>query len=99
MGNQADVVQRPEAWKEAIRPTTRAMLVETITNPLMRVPRLRECRELVLSDHGLGHLDGQAVHADGVRDEPRAGVQVTFDRVRGRFEHTLFQRFVETADV
>lgn len=34
--------QRPGTWKEAIRPSTRMFLVETITNPLMRVPRLEE---------------------------------------------------------
>lgn len=40
---------RPETWKAALRPGTKMFLVETITNPLMRVPRLREvaafCRE------------------------------------------------------
>ena len=34
--------QRPETWKPALRPATRVFLVETITNPLMRVPPLRE---------------------------------------------------------
>ncbi len=34
--------QRPETWRAAARPSTKAFLVETITNPLMRVPRLRE---------------------------------------------------------
>jgi cystathionine gamma-synthase/cystathionine gamma-lyase/cystathionine beta-lyase len=34
--------QRPESWSRAVRPNTRLFLVETITNPLMRVPRLRE---------------------------------------------------------
>lgn len=33
---------RPEAWAAAKRPETRAFLVETIANPLMRVPRLDE---------------------------------------------------------
>jgi cystathionine gamma-synthase/cystathionine gamma-lyase/cystathionine beta-lyase len=32
--------QRPGTWAKALRPTTRAILVETITNPLMRVPDL-----------------------------------------------------------
>ncbi|MBI3450448.1 MAG: PLP-dependent transferase, partial [Acidobacteria bacterium] len=32
----------PGAWAKARRPTTRLFLVETIANPLMRVPRLRE---------------------------------------------------------
>ncbi|HEU4402934.1 MAG TPA: PLP-dependent transferase [Candidatus Polarisedimenticolia bacterium] len=34
--------QKPESWKAAVRPTTRLILVESITNPLMRVPRLAE---------------------------------------------------------
>lgn len=34
--------RRPETWQAALRPTTRLFLVETIANPLMRVPRLRE---------------------------------------------------------
>jgi cystathionine gamma-synthase/cystathionine gamma-lyase/cystathionine beta-lyase len=29
--------QRPETWKPGLRPNTKAMLVESITNPLMRV--------------------------------------------------------------
>ena len=33
---------RPETWEAARTPRTRAILVETITNPLMRVGRLRE---------------------------------------------------------
>ncbi len=38
--------QRPESWKAALRPETKLFLVETITNPLMRVPRLQEVVEL-----------------------------------------------------
>jgi cystathionine gamma-synthase/cystathionine gamma-lyase/cystathionine beta-lyase len=34
--------QRPETWAAARTPRTRLFLVETITNPLMRVPRLPE---------------------------------------------------------
>ncbi len=34
--------QNPAAWKPALRPNTKLFLVETITNPLMRVPPLRE---------------------------------------------------------
>src|SRR5688572_13043940 len=37
--------QRPEAWEAARTPRTRAFLVETITNPLMRVGRLRDVVE------------------------------------------------------
>ena len=33
---------RPETWQEARRPETRLFLTEAITNPLIRVPRLRE---------------------------------------------------------
>ncbi len=35
-------VNRPETWAAARTPRTRVFLVETITNPLMRVGRLRE---------------------------------------------------------
>jgi cystathionine beta-lyase/cystathionine gamma-synthase len=35
-------VQRPETWAAARRPNTRLLLLETITNPLMRVPPLKE---------------------------------------------------------
>lgn len=42
----------PEAWAAALRPETRLFLCETITNPLMRVPRLDAiaafCREHAL---------------------------------------------------
>jgi cystathionine gamma-synthase/cystathionine gamma-lyase/cystathionine beta-lyase len=34
--------QRPDTWKPSLRPNTKAFLVETITNPLMRVPPLRQ---------------------------------------------------------
>ncbi|MBI4484011.1 MAG: aminotransferase class I/II-fold pyridoxal phosphate-dependent enzyme, partial [Acidobacteria bacterium] len=34
--------QRPETWNSALRPDTKLFLVETIANPLMRVPRLGE---------------------------------------------------------
>src|SRR5439155_2173062 len=37
--------QRPETWKAALRPETKLFLVETITSPLMRVPRLQEVVE------------------------------------------------------
>ncbi|PYT14066.1 MAG: cystathionine beta-lyase [Acidobacteria bacterium] len=37
--------QSPDSWKQALRPDTRMFLVETITNPLMRVPRLRQVVE------------------------------------------------------
>jgi cystathionine beta-lyase/cystathionine gamma-synthase len=36
---------RPESWADAMRPNTRLFLVESITNPLMRVGRLREVAE------------------------------------------------------
>jgi cystathionine beta-lyase/cystathionine gamma-synthase len=34
--------QRPETWTSAVRAESRLFLVETITNPLLRVPRLTE---------------------------------------------------------
>ena len=37
--------QSPDSWKQALRLGTRMFLVETITNPLMRVPRLRQIVE------------------------------------------------------
>lgn len=33
--------ENPEAWKRKLRPTTRAIYVETISNPLMQVPDLK----------------------------------------------------------
>lgn len=38
-------VHRPETWEAARTPKTKAFLVETITNPLVRVGRLREVVE------------------------------------------------------
>lgn len=38
-------VNRPETWAAAVTPRTRVFLAETITNPLMRVGRLREIAE------------------------------------------------------
>ncbi|MGH3649039.1 MAG: trans-sulfuration enzyme family protein, partial [Micromonosporaceae bacterium] len=43
---------RPETWGEARTDRTRAFLVESITNPLVRVGRLREVAEFA-SRHGL----------------------------------------------
>src|SRR5262249_53167993 len=34
--------QRPETWQRALRPQTRLLLLETISNPLMRTGRLAE---------------------------------------------------------
>ena len=44
--------QRPETWAEAVTPNTRVLLLETISNPLVRVPRLREVVAFARS-HGL----------------------------------------------
>ncbi len=35
-------MHRPKSWAAAARPTTRLFLIETITNPLMRVPPVKE---------------------------------------------------------
>lgn len=42
----------PNAWKRELTPQTRVFLTETITNPLVRVPRLREIVEFSRT-HGL----------------------------------------------
>jgi len=55
IGHDAVDPARPETWKAALTPTTRAFYVETIANPLMTVPELDAvvafCRE-----HGLVSL-------------------------------------------
>ena len=43
---------RPETWRNAVTPQTKLFLCETITNPLMRVARLREIVEFA-HEHGL----------------------------------------------
>ena len=47
--------QRPETWKEHLRPSTRLFLVETIGNPRMRVPRLGQVVSFA-REHGLTSL-------------------------------------------
>jgi cystathionine beta-lyase/cystathionine gamma-synthase len=49
--------QRPETWKAAARPNTRLFLVETITNPLMRVPRLEEVAAFARAERMLTVID------------------------------------------
>ena len=44
--------RRPETWAAAVTPSTRVFLLETISNPLVRVPRLREVAAFARS-HGL----------------------------------------------
>lgn len=43
---------RPESWSAALRPNTRAFLVESVTNPLIRVGDLRGVAEFA-AQHGL----------------------------------------------
>lgn len=43
-------VHRPDTWERARTAQTKAFLVETITNPLMRVGRLREVAEFARSE-------------------------------------------------
>lgn len=45
----------PEAWRAKLRPTTRAIYVETITNPLMEVPDV-EAAAAFARQHGLVSL-------------------------------------------
>jgi cystathionine gamma-synthase/cystathionine gamma-lyase/cystathionine beta-lyase len=40
---------RPETWEAALQPRTRLFLLETIANPLMRVPRLTEAASFARS--------------------------------------------------
>ena len=47
--------EEPEAWGRKLRPTTRAIYVETITNPLIDVPDL-EAAAAFAREHGLASL-------------------------------------------
>jgi cystathionine beta-lyase/cystathionine gamma-synthase len=47
----------PSSWAAARRPSTRAFLVETITNPLMRVGRLREVAEFARAEGLVSVID------------------------------------------
>ena len=42
----------PEGWEEALRPATRALYLETVSNPLVRVPALEEAVAFA-REHGL----------------------------------------------
>ena len=50
-------VHRPETWAAARTPQTRAFLVETITNPLMRVGLLREIADFARREGLLSVID------------------------------------------
>jgi cystathionine gamma-synthase/cystathionine gamma-lyase/cystathionine beta-lyase len=50
-------VNRPETWEAARTPQTKAFLVETITNPLMRVGRLREIVDFARREHLVTIID------------------------------------------
>jgi cystathionine beta-lyase/cystathionine gamma-synthase len=50
-------VNRPDTWAAARTPRTRVFLVETITNPLMRVGRLREIAEFARQEGLLSVID------------------------------------------
>src|SRR6266704_1713623 len=50
-------VNRPDTWAAARTPQTRVFLVETITNPLMRVGRLREIAEFARQGGLLSVID------------------------------------------
>jgi cystathionine gamma-synthase/cystathionine gamma-lyase/cystathionine beta-lyase len=50
-------VHRPETWAAARTPQTKAFLVETITNPLMRVGRLREIADFARREGLLSVID------------------------------------------
>ncbi len=50
-------VQRPETWAAARTPQTKVFLVETITNPLMRVGRLRDIADFARREGVLSVID------------------------------------------
>ena len=50
-------VQRPETWAAARTPQTRVFLVETITNPLMRVGLLREIADFARREGLIAVID------------------------------------------
>lgn len=50
-------VNRPETWAAAVTPRTRVFLAETITNPLMRVGRLREIAEFARQEGLVSVID------------------------------------------
>ncbi len=49
--------QRPETWAAALMPTTRMFLVESITNPLVRVGKLREVAAFAKKSNVLSIID------------------------------------------
>jgi cystathionine beta-lyase/cystathionine gamma-synthase len=69
--------QRPESWKAALRPTTRLFLVETIGNPLMRVPHLAEVVEFARRERLTSVIDN--TFASPVNFRPlAAGFDIAF---------------------
>jgi cystathionine beta-lyase/cystathionine gamma-synthase len=70
-------VHRPETWAAARTPQTKAFLVETITNPLMRVGRLREIADFARREGLLSVIDN--TFATPVNFRPlRAGFDLCF---------------------
>jgi len=70
-------VSRPETWTAARTPQTRVFLVETITNPLMRVGRLREIAEFARREGLLSVIDN--TFASPVNFRPlQAGFDLVF---------------------
>ena len=68
---------RPETWEAARKPNTRMFLVETITNPLMRVPRLREVVAFAREQRVLSLIDN--TFATPVNFRPlQAGFDLSF---------------------
>jgi len=70
-------VNQPETWAAARTPQTKAFLVETITNPLMRVGRLREIADFSRREGLLSVIDN--TFASPVNFRPRsAGFDLCF---------------------
>lgn len=51
-----DAVQ-PKSWKDKVRPNTRAIYVESISNPLMQVPDLKAVPEFARANHLVSMID------------------------------------------
>lgn len=48
---------KPESWKDKLRPNTRMIYVETISNPLMQVPNLNDVVKFAQSQHIISAID------------------------------------------
>src|SRR5262245_44582383 len=47
----------PESWREQLRPATKAIYVESMSNPLLQVPELRSVVEFARANHLISIID------------------------------------------